>query len=200
MEPKEGWEEKKLKDIGQTQTGTTPSKNDKDNYGDYIPFIRPSEVNYDGKGNLQYDSEIKLSQKGLLKGRLFSAHSILMVCIGATISKVGYCEQDVSCNQQINVLTPKKDNYKFVYYGMSSKAFKDKVIKEGTSAQATLPIINKGKWENLLLYIPPYATQCSIVAILDELSAKVQELEKNYEQTLSECDALKQAMLREIFE
>ena len=152
MEPKEGWEEKALKELGMTQTGTTPSKNDKENYGDFIPFIRPSEIDYDDCGNIDYNSQIKLSEKGLSAGRLFKKGSILMVCIGATISKVGFVTQDVSCNQQINVLTPKKEYYyKFIYYAMRNKEFKDKVIKEGTSSQATLPIINKGKWERLTI-------------------------------------------------
>ena len=38
-----------------------------------------------------------------------------------------------------------------VIHGVPSKY---KVIKEGTSAQATLPIINKSKWENLTLFVP----------------------------------------------
>ena len=199
MKPKEGWEEKTLKEIGETQTGTTPTKTDINNYGDYIPFIRPSEIDFDGCGSIYYDSEIKLSEKGLSIGRLFKKHSILMVCIGATISKVGYCLQDVSCNQQINVLTPKPEyHYKFVYYAMRNKDFKDKVIKEG--AQATLPIINKGKWEKLSFFCPSLETQQEIVSRLDALSANIKRLEELQQKTLAECDALKQAMLREVFE
>lgn len=106
MEPKEGWEEKTLKEIGLTQTGTTPSKSNKAYYGNYIPFIRPSEINIDGLGTIEYNSEIMLSQKGIEAGRKFTKKSILMVCIGATIGKVGYSERDISCNQQINVLSP----------------------------------------------------------------------------------------------
>ena len=201
MKPKEGWKEKTLKEIGLTQTGTTPSKADANNYGDYIPFIRPSEIDIDDCGSIDYDSEIKLSERGLNVGRLFKKHSILMVCIGATISKVGFCSQDVSCNQQINVLTPKTDyDYKFVYYAMRNKNFKNTVIKEGTSAQATLPIINKGKWERLSIFCPSIEVQQKIVASLDALSANIKKLEEVQRKTVAECDALKQAMLREVFE
>ena len=113
LEPKEGWEEKALKDLGQTQTGTTPSKSDKSNYGDYIEFIRPSEIDYDGNGRIDYNCEIKLSEQGASKGRIFASNSIFMVCIGATIGKVGFSIKEVSCNQQINVFTPSNDlNYK----------------------------------------------------------------------------------------
>lgn len=201
MEPKEGWEEKTLKDIGLTQTGTTPSKSNKAYYGNYIPFIRPSEINIDGLGTIEYNSEIMLSQKGIEAGRKFTKKSILMVCIGATIGKVGYSEKDISCNQQINVLSPYNGyNYKYLYYAMSSSVFQKKVIMEGTSAQATLPIINKGKWEKLLLYIPPLSTQKQIVSHLDKLSSKVRDIEEKYQKMVEECDALKQAMLRDVFE
>lgn len=201
MEPKEGWEEKSLGEIGLTQTGTTPSKNDKDNYGDYIPFIRPSEIDIDGCGNIEYNSEIKLSEKGLSNGRLFKKGSILMVCIGATIGKVGYCTQDISCNQQINILTPQDDyDYKYLYYAMRNPDFNERVIKEGTSAQATLPIINKGKWEKLSISFPPLSEQHRIVSRLDSLSANVKALEENQRKVMAECDALKQALLRKVFE
>lgn len=201
MEPKEGWEEKTLKEIGLTQTGTTPSKSNNAYYGNYIPFIRPSEINIDGLGTIEYNSEIMLSQKGIEAGRKFTKKSILMVCIGATIGKVGYSERDISCNQQINVLSPYNGyNYKYLYYAMSSSVFQKKVIMEGTSAQATLPIINKGKWEKLLLYIPPLSTQKLIVSRLDKLSSKVRAIEEKYQKMVEEFDALKQAMLRDVFE
>ena len=201
LEPKEGWEEKTLKELGQTQTGTTPSKGDKDNYGDYIPFIRPSEIDYDGSGRIEYNSALKLSKKGADNGRVFDAHSIYMVCIGATIGKVGYGERSISCNQQINILTPNSSvNYKFAYYVMKNSDFQQKVIKEGTSSQATLPIINKGKWEKLSISYPPISEQQSIVATLDSLKSKVDRLQENYEKISQECDALKQAILRQVFE
>ena len=201
MEPKEGWEEKTLGEIGLTQTGTTLSKNDKDNYGDYIPFIRPSEIDIDGCGIIEYNSEIKLSEKGLSNGRLFKKGSILMVCIGATIGKVGYCTQDISCNQQINILTPQDDyDYKYLYYAMRNPDFNERVIKEGTSSQATLPIINKGKWEKLSISCPPLSEQHRIVSRLDSLSKNVKALEENQRKVMAECDALKQALLRKVFE
>ena len=201
LEPKEGWEEKTLKELGQTQTGTTPSKGDKDNYGDYMPFIRPSEIDYDGSGRIEYNSALKLSKKGANNGRVFDAHSIYMVCIGATIGKVGYGERAISCNQQINILTPNSSvNYKFAYYAMKNSDFQQKVIKEGTSSQATLPIINKGKWEKLSISYPSLSEQQYIVATLDSLKSKVDRLQENYDKISQECDALKQAILRQVFE
>ena len=83
---------------------------------------------------------------------------------------------------------------------MSSSKFQKKVIQEGKSAQATLPIINKGKWEKLSLYIQPLSTQLQIVSHLDKLSSNVKQMEEKYQKIVEECDALKQAMLRDVFE
>ena len=201
MEPKEGWEEKTLSEIGMTLTGTTPSKSNSAFYGDYMPFIRPSEINYDGLGNLDYNSQIKLSKEGSEAGRVIKPGSILMVCIGATISKVGYSKQDVSCNQQINVIKPYDEyNYKFIYYAMTAPSFKAKVIKEGSSSQATLPIINKKKWEQLTIAYPSLDEQNLIADKLDRLNQKIHVLSSNLSLTLSECAALKQSILRQTFE
>ena len=200
MQPKPGWQEKKLKEIGLTQTGTTPSKSDPENYGDFISFIRPAEIDTDGYGNVNYESDVSLSEKGLSNGRLFKKHSILMVCIG-TIGKVCFTSQDVSCNQQINVLTPYKEHhFKFIYYAMRNDVFQKEVIKVAKSAQATLPIINKSKWENLTLFVPDIEEQQHISSHLDALSSHVRELEEISRKTAAECDALKQALLRQIFE
>ena len=201
LEPKEGWEEKTLKEIGITQTGTTPSKSDSANYGNYMEFIRPSEIDFNGMGGINYNCELKLSEQGASNGRVFEEKSILMVCIGATIGKVGFSNKKISCNQQINVLTPSSEyDYKFVYYSMKSPRFQKMVIKEGTSSQATLPIINKGKWEKLTVQVPSLQEQQSIVSFLDSLSEKLNTLQQNYSRICDECDALKQAILRQVFE
>lgn len=47
---------------------------------------------------------------------------------------------------------------------------------------------------------PSLPEQQAIVVHLDTLSAKVNQLQENYNKILRECDALKQALLREIFE
>lgn len=197
---KQGWKSASVKSIGLTQTGNTPSTSDKNNYGDYIPFIKPGDVNIDGNGALNFQNE-KLSKIGLSKGRLVKKGSTIMVCIGATIGKVGFVEQDISCNQQINSVTPTKNfEPKFIYYAMIEKNFQSEVLNNGKAAQATLPIINKTKWENLSISYPKeLPIQKQIVAKLDSLSEKVKQLESNYKQVLADCDELKKSILKKAF-
>jgi type I restriction enzyme S subunit len=52
---------------------------------------------------------------------------------------------------------------------------------EGKGAQATLPIINKSKWENLIINYPKSkAEQQAIVSKLDALRAEAQKLKMVY--------------------
>lgn len=191
------WRYKKLKELGRVQTGTTPSTKDKTNYGDYIPFVKPAHFRTNG----EIDSEDSmLSEVGLKKGRLFDSNSVLMVCIGATIGKVGFTEKPVSSNQQINGITPFEGvSHKYLYYGMLSDFFQDEIKKEGKSAQATLPIINKSKWENLKIPIPPLEEQQQIVTILDKAFAAIDQAKANIAQNIVNAKELFQSKLNDIF-
>ena len=197
---KEGWEYKKLKEVGLTQTGTTPSKQIKSFYGGDIPFIRPAELNIDQNGGILYESELKLTEEGALKARVIKENSVLMCCIGS-VGKTGFTLRSVTCNQQINTITP-YDNYnpKFVYYALISPSFQQEVTKIANSAKATLPIISKGKWEVLSIPIPPLSEQQSIVNYLDSAFAKIDAMKANAEKSLNEAKALFQASLKEMLE
>lgn len=194
----EEWEEKMLKEIGVAQTGTTPKTADKENYGDFIPFIKPADIDITGNGTIRYDND-GLSEQGLNNGRKMLEASILMVCIGATIGKVGFVDRDVSCNQQINSLTVKQELFpKFVYYALSTKGFFEQVMHN--AAQATLPIINKGKWEILTISYPKSKTeQQKIVQKLDLLSAETKRLEAIYQQKIDNLEELKKSILQKAF-
>ncbi|MDM7920299.1 MAG: hypothetical protein QUS12_14205, partial [Methanosarcina sp.] len=72
------WLWTKLVNLGITQTGTTPSKNKPEFFGNYIPFVKPADMSELG---VNYDNEM-LSELGLNSGRFVPQNSILMVCIG----------------------------------------------------------------------------------------------------------------------
>jgi len=196
--PGKDWDERRLKEIGKTQTGLTPKTTNKKYYGDFVSFITPADVNFLGSGSIRYDSK-GLSEEGLKVGRKIEKNSVLMVCIGATIGKVGFSTQSVSCNQQINTLTPEnKYEAKIFYYILSTKFFFNKIIKG--SSQATLPIINKGKWENLSVSFPKsFTEQRLIVKKLDALSEQTKKLEAIYKQKLADLEELKKSVLKMAF-
>ena len=192
----EGWAERKLEQIGKTQTGSTPKTSDSSNYGSSISFVKPGDFNTDG--SLDYD-KAGLSESGLAGARKVPAGSVLMVCIGATIGKCGYCDRDVTTNQQINSLTPTDgSSCRFIYYQMLTEEFQRRVIY--SSGQATLPIINKSKWSALPVWLPAaVAEQEQIAAAFDALVVETQRLESLYQRKLDALDALKQSLLHQAF-
>ena len=192
----EDWAEKRLEEVGNTQTGTTPKTSEADNYGDFIPFIKPSDFNPDG--SLNYSNQ-GLTETGLANSRVVRSGSVLMVCIGATIGKCGYCEMDVATNQQINALSPSDGSlHRFIYYQMRSRPFQRSVIEE--AGQATLPIINKSKWSALPIWLPSnVAEQKHIAASLDALSAETQRLTHLYERKIAALEDLKKSLLQQAF-
>lgn len=162
----------KIRELGKTQTGSTPSKNNSEYFGQDIPFIKPGDISY---GSIRYDNE-HLSIKGASVGRLTPAQSILMVCIGGSIGKVNIVDRKVSFNQQINAISINAIIYaKLFMYFMRSSYFQNEV--QSKAGQGTLPIINKSKWENIMIPLPPLAEQRRIVAKVDQLMALCDRLE-----------------------
>jgi len=168
----ERWVWAHLGDLGEAQTGTTPPKKDKENLGSYIPFIGPGDIknhviDYSGEG---------LSEQGLTKGRLIKKNSVLMVCIGGSIGKHAINDRDLSCNQQINTITPyNRDSVKYLFFAMGTRLFQEVVLSQA-SGSAT-PIINKQKWTSIPIPLPPLEEQKRIVAKVDQLMALCNELE-----------------------
>ena len=167
------WEWVRLGELGEAQTGTTPPTKDAENLGSFIPFIGPGDIknhaiDYSGEG---------LSEIGLSKGRLIEKNSVLMVCIGGSIGKHAINDRNITCNQQINTITPyKREAIKYMFFAMGEESFQQIVL--GQSGGSATPIINKQKWSSIPVPLPPLAEQHRIVAKIDRLMARCDELEK----------------------
>ena len=178
----DSWEWVRLGEIGICQTGTTPSKQIKEYYGNKYQFIKPDNILENN--NITKSKEF-LSQIGIEKGRLIKKDSILMVCIGS-IGKVGIINEDCSCNQQINSIEVFNGIYnKYILYVMSSFFFQN--IALNASSKTTLPILNKTSWENLPLPLPPLAEQQRIVEKIEELETYIQQYDE-YETKLTDLN------------
>ena len=101
----QGWEVKKLGEIGEIVTGSTPSKSNLDFYGKDYPFFKPSDFE---QGYFLENAGDNLSKLGFDKARQLPPKTILVVCIGS-LGKVALTRVIGSCNQQINAIIPHKN-------------------------------------------------------------------------------------------
>ncbi|MCR5158830.1 MAG: restriction endonuclease subunit S [Prevotella sp.] len=196
MRPKEGWEEKNIGEIFTTYAGGTPSKSNKDYYeGGTIPWIRSGEV----CKKYITESEMFITEKGMnnSSAKYYPPYTVLVAMYGATAAQVGILKFEATSNQAVCGILPHNDFIpEYVYYWFIR-------IQKELAAQAqggAQPNISQEKIKRVAIPIITLKEQKEIVARLDSLSAKVKQLEEVHRKTLAECDALKQAMLREVFE
>lgn len=195
MRPKEGWEEKKIKDVGEVIGGTTPSTSNSEFWGGDICWISPAELH--GEHYL-YDSVKKITPKAVAAKSLKELpEGTVILSSRAPIGKIAINKVPMYCNQGFKcvVCGPELFN-EYLYWWFYGK--KDYLNSLGTGA--TFPEISKTVVEDIVIPIAPMNEQQSIVSRLDALSANIKKLEELQRKTLAECDALKQAMLREVFE
>lgn len=168
----EYWTWCRVGESGFTQTGSTPPKKNPENYGSFIPFIGPADIS---NHLMKYPVE-GLSELGISVGRLIPKDSLMMVCIGGSIGKCNINEIDVSCNQQINTVTPIFIPTIYIKTVCQSPFFQRNVLDK-SSGSAT-PIINKGKWEAIPIPLPPLEEQKEIVNVVETLFKEVEQLEQ----------------------
>lgn len=196
LKPKEGWEEKRIGDVFQTYAGGTPLKSGKGYYeGGTIPWIRSGEVCQMYIRNC----EMYITEEGLKNSsaKYYPVDTILVAMYGATAAQVGILKFEATSNQAVCGILPHKDFVpEYIYYWFTN-------IQESLAAQAqggAQPNLSQVKIKKVSISYPSRANQQAIVSHLDSLSSNIRKLEELQQKTIAECDALKQAMLKEVFE
>lgn len=202
MQPKPGWQEKKIKDIADVKGGKRVPKgyklqSTKTNH----PYIRVADFNNFGTiemSDIQYISDDIFEQ---IKNYTITDKD-LYVSIAGTIGKTGIIPSELNgANLTENAckLVFKEDiNLRFVYLFTLSEIFKKQVEK--ATKQASQPKLALTRLAEVKISIPSITEQQIIVEHLDALSNNIKELEEICRKTAAECDAMKQALLRQIFE
>ena len=164
------WEVKKLGEIGEIVTGSTPKSSVEENYGSQYSWAAPGDL---GEHKYISNTNKMLSQQGYDTTRKLPVGSILVTCIGSTIGKIGIAAQEMSTNQQINsIVCSENVNNEFIYYCVD---YNFSSYASFISTQA-VPIINKTTFSSFLIQLPPPNEQVKIANILVAIDEKIEKL------------------------
>ncbi len=198
LEPKEGWKEKKLGDICDFRSGFAFKSNKFTKIGE--PIIRISDIQneeIDDSNLVYFDSK---SYTEDLSKYLIYPDDILIAMSGGTTGKLGIntSNRTFYLNQRVGVFRENKSylNHRYLYHYLHTKSEESLRIAAG----AAQPNLSTAQIKSFIIPVPSLPEQQSIVATLDSLKSKVDRLQANYEKISQECDALKQAILRQVFE
>jgi type I restriction enzyme S subunit len=160
----EGWEKETITSLGQVITGKTPLTKEEDNYGSEIPFIKTPDMH---DMPIVIETEQSLSEKGANSqvNKFIPKGSIMVSCIG-TVGVVSLNGCRAQTNQQINTVIPRKDCLRYYSYFAISD-LKSKL--EAMGGGATMPNINKTKFESLQVVVP----SDSVLNIFDDFCQQV---------------------------
>ncbi len=174
--------------LGQVVTGSTPKTSEADFYGGSIPFVTPGDLH----GFVPIEkTERYLTQAGASKARLLPEGSVMVSCIGL-LGKVGVAGRAVATNQQINsVIFGESIFPRYGFYACRTLAPE----LERHSTSTTLPIVNKSRFADLEIPVPPLAEQKRIAATLDQVDI----LRAKRRETISLLDNLTQSIFLDMF-
>lgn len=165
------WEIISLKRACTIKTGKTPSSNSTKYWdGGKVNWFTPGDF----KDFKLTDSERKVTRTAIREKACFEypACSVYLIGIGGTIGKIAYSEHSASCNQQINVLIPKRNvHYKYIAYVMT--ICRPEVMRNAN--MSTLPIINQEKTGGIMITLPPFLEQKAISQQIEVKCASIQE-------------------------
>ncbi len=191
----EGWEWATLESIGEIVTGNTPFTENKRFYGDFLPFVKPGDLD---QGKDIVAAKNFLSKDGAKQARILPSKSIMVTSIGATIGKTGISAVECATNQQINSIVPSSgiEAY-YVYYYCLSQFFFNQMLTNSSST--TLPIINKGRFSALPIPIVSTRKQREIVRKIEGLFAQADTIEKSVKIAQAYCEKLTPSIIAKAF-
>ncbi|GHV79196.1 type I restriction-modification protein subunit S [Spirochaetia bacterium] len=187
------WKVKRLRYIAELKTGTTPVGNEGINYDENgFNWYTPGDFN----PSLILSHSERYIEKDIIKRekiKLYSSGSVLLVGIGATVGKIGYCDHPVYSNQQITAIIPFNVFGKYLLYYTSSNT---NYIRDN-ALYTTLPIINNEYLSNILICVPPISEQQAIASFLDERCEKIDGIIADMEQQVEVLKQYKTSLITE---
>ena len=159
FEVPQNWSWTTLGKIGKWQSGSTPSRLNKDYYNGDIPWLKTGDLNDGYITHIpEYITEKALNETSV---KLNPAGSVLIAMYGATIGKIGILTYPATTNQACCACeTFNGIDKEFLFFFLLSH--RDEFIKMGGGGAQ--PNISKEKIINTYIPLPPFAEQKRILS------------------------------------
>lgn len=199
MTPKEGWEEKKLGEVCGIIRGKRFVRADivKDgipciHYGDIYTYYSLSVTKTRGCINPELAKKMRFAKK----------NDVVVVQAGENNWDIGvgvaYLGEEPAAVHDACFVLRHNQNPMYISYYLRTYNYHQYLldyVHEGKICSFLKPAL-----ENAPFPLPPLSEQQAIVSHLDTLSEKLKAVEEKQMAIMAECDAMKQALLREVFE
>jgi type I restriction enzyme S subunit len=189
-----GWEMKKLEEIGKVSSGGTPSRHVKEYFGGNIDWFKARELN----GSYLYSSEEKITEDALhnSSAKLLPKDTIIIGMYDTAAGKLGMLTSQATTNQACaaieigSIAMPK-----YVLYAL--RHFRRRLIEKRRGIRQQN--LNLGMIKSFGIPVPAVKEQEQIVASLDKLQKKVNELQEQQETVMRDFESMTQSVLRMAF-
>ena len=187
MTPKKGWVERTFGEVSTYHKEQDRFKNMKYLGMEHMESGTGKIIGYINSNDVQSNS-FRFYKGEVLYGRL-----------RPYLKKVYVAEFDGCCSTEVFPIKSEVIESDFIKYWFLTDTITDKINK--TSAGCRMPRGNMNEVRSFLIAYPEKKSdQHRIVARLDTLTENIKALEENQRKIVAECDAMKQAILRKVFE
>ena len=140
---------------------------------------------YGGNGIAGYHNDYNLSGENLLIGR-----------VGAQCGNIHFPKGKIWVTDNAFIVNKISDLWlkDFLYYELISLNLNQ------YAAQAAQPVISNKSMKDVKIFLPSLAEQKKVAKTLDSIKSTVENLHSNFTTLSSDCDTLKQSLLRQVFE
>jgi len=192
LTPKEGWEEKTLKEIALFRRGSFPQPYGLPKWYDDekgMPFIQV----YDVAGNMKLKETTKQKISDLAKSRsVFVEKGTVILTIQGSIGRIAITQYDSYLDRTLLIFTTylipmNKVFFMFMVYQLFQ-------IEKQKAPGGTIKTITKDKLSEFKLHYPTLDEQKKIACILSDMSTEIEQLETQ----LSKYKMLKTGMMQQL--
>lgn len=176
VENEKGWDVKKLGEVGEIITGSTPSTSDDTNWDGDINWITPAEI-----GNQLYygETERKITSKGAKSLTLMPIGTVLL-STRAPIGKLAITTVPMCCNQGFkNIICGNNLNNIFLYYYLMLTMDDIKALGRG----ATFKEVSKKSISDYNVMTPPLSLQQEFASMIESIERQKELIKQSLKDT-----------------